>query len=109
MIDINNFGKLEFRIGTIEKAEDFPQAVKAAYKLRIDFGFYGKRGSSAQITENYTLEELCGRRILAVMNLGPKKIGPFISEVLVIGSEDDLGNIVLLEPDNDIENGAQAR
>ncbi|MBT3479365.1 MAG: tRNA-binding protein [Candidatus Marinimicrobia bacterium] len=109
MLDINNFGKLEFRIGTIEKAEDSPQAIKAAYKLRINFGSFGKKWSSAQITENYTLEELCGRRILAVMNLGPKKIGPIVSEVLVIGAEDEMGNIVLLEPDNDIQNGAQAK
>jgi len=107
MIDIKNFEKLELRIGTIEKAEDFPEAEKAAYKLRIDFGPHGKKWSSAQITENYTLEELIGQRILAAMNLGDKKIGPFTSEVLVVGAEDQKGNIVLLEPDNDVQNGAK--
>ncbi len=108
MINMKDFGKLELRVGTIEKAEDFPEAKKAAYKLRIDFGPHGKKWSSAQITDNYSLEELKGRPILAAMNLGDKKIGPFISEVLVMGAEDQKGHIVLLEPDNDIQNGAEA-
>ena len=107
MIDIKSFKKLKLKIGTIEKVEEFPQAKKAAYKLKIDFGPYGKKWSSAQITENYNLEELRGRRIVAAMNLGPKKIGSFVSEVLVMGSKDENGHVVLLEPETDIQNGAK--
>jgi|TARA_B110000263_G_scaffold245389_1_gene254884 tRNA-binding protein len=107
MIDIKSFKKLKLKIGTIEKGEEFPQAKKAAYKLKIDFGPYGKKWSSAQITENYNLEELRGRRIVAAMNLEPKKIGSFVSEVLVMGSKDENGHVVLLEPETDIQNGAK--
>ncbi len=108
MIHIQEFEKLELRVGTIEKVEAFPEARKPAYKLRIDFGPHGKKWSSAQITEHYTLDSLAGRRICAAMNLGKKKIGPFTSEVLVMGAEDKNGHIVLLEPDESIKNGAKA-
>ena len=106
MINIEDFAKLELRIGTIKEAENFPEAKIPAYKLRIDFGSFGKKWSSAQITENYSLIDLVGRRIIAAMNLGNKVIGPFKSEVLVMGVEDNNGNIVLIEPDGDIENGS---
>ena len=107
MIDINVFSKLEMRAGTIEEALIFDKAKKPAYKLKIDFGPYGKKWSSAQITNNYSIEELINRQIIAVMNLGVKKIGNFYSEILVLGVDDDEGNIVLLEPDNKIINGAK--
>ena len=106
MINIEEFEKLELRVGTIRKAENFPKAKKPAYKLRIDFGSVGRKWSSAQITENYSLIALVGRRIIAAMNLGNKVIGTFKSEVLVMGAEDNNGNIVLIEPDRDIENGS---
>lgn len=108
MISIQDFDKLEIRVGTIEEAEPFPEARKPAYKLRIDFGPFGKKWSSAQITENYAIDGLVGRRICAAMNLGKKKIGPFTSEVLIMGAEDSKGHIVLLAPDNSIKNGAKA-
>ena len=106
MINIEEFEKLELRVGTIRKAENFPKAKKPAYKLRIDFGSFGRKWSSAQITENYSLIDLVGRRIIAAMNLGNKVIGTFKSEVLVMGAEDSNGNIVLIEPDKEIENGS---
>ena len=106
MINIDDFGKLELRAGTIKKAESFPEGKAPAYKLRIDFGPFGKKWSSAQITENYSLIDLVGRRIIAAMNLGNKVIGTFKSEVLVMGAEDSNGNIVLIEPDKEIENGS---
>ena len=107
MIDINTFLKLELRVGTIEEALSFDEAKKLAYRLKIDFGPYGKKWSSAQITNNYSKEELVDRQIIAVMNLGAKKIGNFYSEVLVLGVDDDEGNVTLLEPDNNIINGAK--
>ena len=106
MINIEEFEKLELRVGTIRKAENFPKAKKPAYKIRIDFGSFGRKWASAQITENYSLIDLVGRRIIAAMNLGNKVIGTFISEVLVMGAEDNNDNIVLIEPDRDIENGS---
>ena len=106
MINIEDFAKLELRVGTIKEAENFPEAKIPAYKLRIDFGSFGKKWSSAQITENYSLADLVGRRVIAAMNLGNKVIGSFKSEVLVRGAEDSNGNIVLIEPDKEIENGS---
>ena len=106
MINIEDFKKLELRVGTIKKAENFAEAKNPAYKLRIDFGPLGKKWSSAQIRENYALVDMLGCRVIAAMNLGNKVIGPFKSEVLVMGVEDNNGNIVLIEPDGDIENGS---
>ena len=105
MINIDDFGKLVLRVGTIIKAESFPEAKTPAYKIRIDFGPFGKKWSSAQITDNYSLVDLVGQRVIAAMNLGNKVIGSFKSEVLVMGAEDSNGNIVLIEPDKEIENG----
>ena len=107
MIKINDFNKLELLVGTIVKVESFPEAKKPAYKLKIDFGSHGKKWSSAQITNNYTIEELTGRQIIAAMNLGNKKIGPFTSEVLVMGADDQSGDIVLMEVDQNIKNGTK--
>ncbi len=107
MISIKDFSKLELRVGTIESAEEFPEAIKPAYKLKIDFGPHGKKWSSAQITEEYPLKSLPGLQIIASMNLGSKKIDNFTSEVLVMGAENNSGNIVLLQPANEILNGSR--
>ncbi|HLO99442.1 MAG TPA: tRNA-binding protein [Fimbriimonas sp.] len=103
-----DFEKVELRIGTIVSAEAFPEARKPAYKLTIDFGaVIGVKRSSAQITVHYTLEELVGRQVIAVVNFPPKQIGPFISECLVTGFADDEGNVVLARPDKPMPNGAK--
>ena len=106
MITINEFSEIELRVGTIEKAMPFEEAINPSYKLKIDFGPYGKRWSSAQITENYNVEDLIGRQIVSAMNLGSKKIRNFKSEVLVLGHNDKNGNVILLELDKEIQNGA---
>ena len=106
-INIDQFNKLKLLVGTIEKAENFPEAKKSAYKLYINFGSYGKKWSSAQITENYKIDELNGMQIIAAVNLGNKKIGKFTSEVLVMGVDDNNSNVLLLHPDKKIQDGAQ--
>ena len=106
-ISIDQFNKLKLLVGTIEKVEKFPEAKKPAYKLYIDFGEYGKKWSSAQITENYKIDELNGMQIVVAVNLGEKNIGKFISEVLVMGADDNYSNVVLLQPDKKIQNGAE--
>ena len=106
-INIDQFNKLKLLVGTIEKAENFPEAKKSAYKLYINFGSYGKKWSSAQITKNYKIDELNGMQIIAAVNLGNKKIGKFTSEVLVMGVDDNSSNVLLLQPDKKIQNGAQ--
>ena len=105
MIDIEDFNRLDLRVGKIVKVEPFPEANIPAYKLKINFGKYGEKWSSAQITENYSVEELTGRQIIAVMNLGVKIIAGFTSEVLVMGVDDKKGNVILLEVDEAIDNG----
>ena len=106
-INIDQFNKLKLLVGTIEKAENFLEAKKSAYKLYINFGSYGKKWSSAQITENYKIDELNGMQIIAAVNLGNKKIGKFTSEVLVMGVDDNNSNVLLLQPDKKIQDGAQ--
>ena len=89
------------------RVEDFPEARKPAYKLWIDFGpELGEKKSSAQITDKYTKTKLQGRQILAVVNFPPKQVGPFISEVLVLGLGDESDEIVLVGPDKPVQNGA---
>ena len=107
MIGIKEFNKMDLRVGTIEQAEKFPDAKQPAYKLYINFGEVGNKWSSAQITKNYSIEDLCGKQIIAAMNLGNKRIGSFVSEVLVMGVDDNNSNVVLLEPSTKIENGAK--
>ena len=107
MINITEFNKLELRVGTIEKAEEFSEAKNPAYKLYINFGKFGNKWSSAQITKNYSIDSLPGKQIIAAMNLGAKKIGSFTSEILVMGVNNDDSNVVLLEPSNKIANGAK--
>jgi tRNA-binding protein len=108
MITYNDFVKVDIRVGEILQAEDFPQARKPAYKLTIDFGpQIGVKKSSAQITRHYTKEELAGKLILAVVNFPPKQIGPFRSEVLVLGVPDEEENVVLLTPDKAVPIGGR--
>ena len=98
---------MDLRVGTIEKVEEFPDAKQPAYKLYINFGEFGNKSSSAQITKNYSIEDLYGKQIIAAMNLGNKRIGSFVSEVLVMGVDDNNSHVVLLEPSTEIENGAK--
>ena len=107
MINIKNFNALEIRVGEIIKVELFPKAKIPAYKLKIDFGDHGVKWSSAQITNNYSVEDLYGKQIVAAINLGIKNIGTFKSEVLVMGVDDNNGNVRLLDINNRIKNGAK--
>ena len=107
-ISFDDFLKVDIRVGTIVEAESFPKARKPAYKLVIDFGpAIGRRKSSAQITEHYTLEELPGRKVAGVVNFPPRQIGPMMSEVLTLGFPDEHGHVVLFAPDRDVPNGAR--
>lgn len=106
MLTLEEFEKVEMRVGTIIEVNDFPEARKPAYQLTIDFGAeMGVRKSSAQITERYTKEELVNRQIVAVVNFPKKQIGKFMSECLVLGSVGADNDIVLLSPDFKVENG----
>ena len=101
-IDFDDFSKVDIRIGQVVTAEAFPEARKPAFKLTIDFGpDIGVKRSSAQITRHYTLEQLTGRKIAAVVNFAPRQIGPFMSEVLTLGFPDGEGEVVLVGVDRD--------
>jgi tRNA-binding protein len=107
-ISYADFDKVDVRVGRVMRAADFPQARKPAYKLIIDFGQeIGTRASSAQLARHYTREELEGRLVLAVVNLPPRQIGPFISQVLTLGVPDAEGNVVLIAPDKHVPVGGR--
>ena len=101
------FKRLEMRVGRIQSVEDFPEAHKSSYKLTIDFGEMGILRSSAQITMLYRKEELIGRLVIAVINLPPRRIANFESQVLVLGVPDRLNRVVLLESVGEVEPGSQ--
>ncbi len=102
MATIEDFQKLDIRVGKILEVSDFPEAKKPAYKLKIDFGSeIGIKNSSVQIVALYQKEELVGKLVLGVVNFPPRKIGPFESEVLTLGVPDSEGKVVLITPDKD--------
>lgn len=102
-----DFEKVELRIGTIIEVEDFPEAKKPAYKLKIDFGKFGIKKSSAQITDLYKKEELKGKQVLCVTNFPPKQIGNFMSECLTTGFVLDDGKVVIAVPERKVPNGVK--
>ena len=105
---LDDFGRLDIRVGTVTDAQPFPEASKPSVKLWIDFGpEIGTRRSSAQITALYAAEALVGRQVLGVVNLPPRRIGPFLSEVLVLGVPDEAGEVVLLRPDLQVPDGGR--
>lgn len=108
MISWEDFEKVEMRVGTIVKAEEFPEAIKPAYQLTIDFGpEVGIKKSSAQITTLYNRKRLKGEQVIAVVNFPPKKIGPFVSECLVMGIYNENEEVVLLRPQREVMNGCK--
>lgn len=102
-----DFEKVELRAGTIIKTEDFTEAHKPAYKIWIDFGKFGVKKSSAQITHYYKADELLGKQVICVCNFPAKQIGPFHSEVLVTGFPDVNNNVILASMDKNVPNGAK--
>ncbi|MEX2147972.1 MAG: tRNA-binding protein [Candidatus Rokuibacteriota bacterium] len=102
-----DFEKVDIRAGIVTDARPFPEARKPAYRLWIDFGPLGIKRSSAQITAHYEPAALVGRPVIAVVNFPPRQIGPFLSEVLVLGAYDDAGEVVLLRPDSSVTPGAR--
>ena len=108
MIAYDDFAKVDIRVGRIVRAEPFPEARKSAFKMWVDFGpEIGEKKSSAQITKNYTLEDLPGRLVMGVVNFPPRQIGPVKSEVLVLGVPDADGEVILLVPDQDAPLGGR--
>lgn len=107
-ISFDDFLKVDIRVGTVIRAEPYPEARKPAMKLWIDFGpELGEKRSSAQITAHYTPEALIGQQVMAVVNFPPRQIGKFMSEVLVLGVSDTNGDIVLVRPDQEVGLGAR--
>jgi tRNA-binding protein len=107
-IAFDDFLKVDIRVGTIVKAEPFPEARKPAIKLVIDFGApIGQRKSSAQIVRNHDAQALVGTQVLAVVNFPPRQIGPFMSEVLTLGVPDEAGEVMLIRPDRPVPNGGR--
>ena len=103
-----DFEKVDIRVGRITRAEPFPEARKPAIKLWVDFGAaIGLKQSSAQITAHYTPDGLVGRQVLAVINFAPRKIGPFLSEILILGLPDGEGQVVLIGPDQPVPAGGR--
>jgi len=102
-----DFERVDMRVGVVVDVQPFPEARRPALKLWIDFGPLGVKQSSAQITERYAAGDLIGRHVVAVVNFPPKQIGPFVSEVLVLGAYDEAGHVILLRPDFDVTAGSK--
>ncbi len=107
-IGFDDFQKVDIRVGTVVRAEDYPEARKPAIKLWVDFGDeIGVRKSSAQITAHYNPDGLIGKQVMAVVNFPPRQIGKFMSEILVLGLPDEAGEITLIGPDGPVPNGGR--
>ena len=108
MATIDDFNNLDIRVGEIIEVSDFPEARKPSYKIVVDFGKeIGEKKSSAQIVANYTKEKLQNKKVLAVVNFPPRQIGPYISEVLILGVPDENGEVVLVKPGIDVPIGGR--
>ncbi|QDT04980.1 tRNA-binding protein YgjH [Rubripirellula lacrimiformis] len=108
IIGWQDFQNVDLRSGTITSVESFPEARKPAYKITVDFGpLIGTRRTSAQITVNYTREELVGRQVIGVINFPRKQIGPFMSEFLIVGFYREDGSVILAVPDKPVSNGSR--
>ncbi len=106
-ISWQDFERVELRVGTIIAATEFPEARKPAYKIQVDFGSFGIKQSSAQITKHYTPQTLIGRQIIGVINFPKKQIGKYMSEFLVTGFADENGDIVLASVERPLPNGSK--
>jgi len=106
-ISWQDFEKVDMRVGVVTDAREFPEARRPAIRLWIDFGPLGVKRSSAQITAHYRPTDLVGRRVVAVVNFAPKQIGPFVSEVLVLGAYNAAGEVILLNPDQPVAPGSK--
>lgn len=105
---IKDFEKLDFRVGRIMAVDEFPEARKPAYKIIIDFGSgLGKKKSSAQLVDNYSINDLVGKQVLCVVNFPPRKVSTFLSEVLLVGFPDENGNCILVGPDQAVPLGGR--
>ena len=108
VIGFEDFTKVDIRVGTIVRAEPYPEARRPAFKLWVDFGAaIGVKKTSAQITRHYDQAELVGRQVAAVVNFPPKQIGKFLSEVLVLGFPDGDGEVVMIGPDRPVPDGGR--
>lgn len=107
MISWDDFKKVEMRVGTLLEVEDFPEARNPSYKMKVDFGDFGVKKTSAQITNLYNKEDLVGKQVVAVVNFPPKQIANLISECLVLGVVGDEKGVVLLQPEREIKNGSK--
>ncbi len=107
MASIEDFQKLDIRIGRVVDVQDLEGARKPIYRVKVDFGNMGNKWSAAGIKEHYSKEELKGRKVVAVINLEPKKIAGFNSECLILAALDKNGKVILLQPDKDLEIGSK--
>ena len=107
-IGFDDFLKVDIRVGTVIKAEPYPEARHPAYKVWVDFGTgFGVKKTSAQATAHYTLDDLIGRQVAAVVNFPPKQIGKFMSEILILGFPDGTGEVILIVPDQWVPDGSR--